>query len=91
MKPIETIFKTNKISLTKCPDGFWLYDYVLGLNISMRAKTEIDAMIEGLTYYQKNLESTKDKLKTIEKKVSNFISLFKETENFTDLFKETEE
>ena len=62
--------------MSECNDGFYLYDYVIQMNISMRAKTEQDAFIEALMYYQKSLQETKKNLKDIEDKVYNFIGKF---------------
>lgn len=76
----KLFFKNDTISLVECNDGFYLYDYVLGMNISMRSKTEQDAFVEALMYYQKRLKETKTKLKDIEDKVENFIGQF----NFED-------
>jgi hypothetical protein len=39
-KVIRNVFKTDTLTLTECTDGYYLYDYVVGMNISMRAKTE---------------------------------------------------
>jgi hypothetical protein len=75
-KFIKKIFKTDTLSLSECNDGFYLYDYVIQMNISMRAKTEQDAFIEALMYYQKSLQETKKNLKDIEDKVYNFIGKF---------------
>lgn len=79
-KFIRSIFKTDTLSLTECNDGFYLYDYVLGMNISMRAKTEQAAFIESLTYYQKSLKESQIKFNDINTKVENFVSQF----NFED-------
>ena len=75
-KVIRSIFKNDTISLTECSDGFWLYDYIIGMNISMHAKTEQAAFIEGLLYYQKNLKESKRKYKDIFDKVDDFIQKF---------------
>lgn len=75
-KYIKRIFQTDTLSLTECNDGFYLYDTVVKMNISMRAKTEQDAFIEALMYYQKSLKETKTKLNDIEDKVYNFIGQF---------------
>jgi hypothetical protein len=73
---IRRIFKNDTLSLVECKDGYWLYDYVLGMNISMRAKTEQDAFIESLLYYQQKLEKTKLELQDINTKVYHFIAQF---------------
>lgn len=82
-KFIRSIFKTDTLSLCECNDGFYLYDYVIGMNISMRAKTEHDAVIEALTYYQKRLQKVNAEYKDLYTKVETFTSQFiKEDEDF---------
>lgn len=75
-KAIRNVFKLDTISLTECNDGYWLYDYVVGQNISLRAKTEQDACIEAILWYQKRLASCKLDYKTLNDKVENFLSEF---------------
>ncbi len=75
-KVIRTVFKTDTLSLHECNDGYWLYDYVVGMNISMRAKTEQDACIEALLYYQKKLVAVKRDHKILNDKVEGFLSQF---------------
>ena len=50
-----TIFKNENMYLLKGHDGFWLYDNVVGMNLGMKAKTEQEAFIEALSYYQRRL------------------------------------
>ena len=73
-KAIRKVFKTDTLSLHECTDGYYLYDYVVGMNISMRAKTEQDAYIETLLWYQKKLQNAKLDYKILNDKVQNFIS-----------------
>ena len=54
-KAIRNVFKIDTLSLVECNDGYYLYDTVVGMNISMRAKTEQDACIQALLYYQRSL------------------------------------
>jgi len=68
-----SIFKNDTISLTQGNDGFWLHDKILGINISMRAKTEQSAFVEALTYYQKTLKKVNAEYKTLYSKVDNFV------------------
>ncbi len=75
-KTIRKVFKIDTLSLHECTDGYYLYDYVIGINISMRAKTEQDAYIEALLYYQKRLKELKNDYKLLNDKVENFISQF---------------
>lgn len=72
-KAISQIKLTDNLTMSECTDGYWLYDYTRGMNLSMRAKTKDDAFVEALTYYQKRcaeLEKTKKKLYD---SVNNFI------------------
>lgn len=80
-KAIKNIFKLDTLSLTECTDGFYLYDNVVGMNISMHAKTEQDACIEALLYYQKRLMEVKADYKTLDNKVQNFLCQFQEDDN----------
>ena len=79
-KVIRKVFKIDTLSLYECTDGYFLYDYVIGMNISMRAKTEQDAYIEALLYYQKRLVEVKKDYKNLNDKVESFISQFGEDE-----------
>lgn len=81
-KAIRAVFKNDTLSLHECVDGYFLYDYVLGMNISMRAKTEQDAYIESLLYYQKRLQKVKLELEELNNKVEDF--LFKIQNNNND-------
>jgi hypothetical protein len=76
-KTIRNVFRLKTLSLTECNDGYWLYDYVIGMNLSMRAKTEQDACIEALLYYQQKLAQAKLDYKTLNDKVQSFVSQFK--------------
>jgi hypothetical protein len=80
-KAIRNVFKLDTISLYECNDGYYLYDYVVRMNISMRAKTEQDACIEALLWYQKKLASSKLDYKTLNDKVENFVSQFVDRED----------
>jgi hypothetical protein len=75
-KTIRTIFKIDTLSLHECTDGYFLYDYIIGMNLSMRAKTEQDAYIEALLWYQKNYSKSKENYKELQDKVESFINQF---------------
>lgn len=75
-KAIRTVFEIDTFSLHECADGYYLYDYVVGMNIGMRAKTEQDAYIEALLWYQKTLVESKSKYKLLDDKVESFLSQF---------------
>jgi hypothetical protein len=80
-KVIREVFRIDTLSLHECTDGYYLYDYVIGMNISMRAKTEQDAYIESLLYYQRKLKEVKKDYKTLNDKVESFVSQFIEDED----------
>ena len=67
------IFKNETISLTEGIDGFWLYDTLRGMNLAMRAKTEQDAFVQALTYYQKRYTEVCKDYKELRSKVDEFI------------------
>lgn len=71
-KFIRSIFKTETLSLCECNYGFYLYDTVVSMNIAMRAKTEQDAYIEALMYYQKSLKQAQLRYNDINSKVESF-------------------
>ena len=75
-KAIRNVFKIDTLSLVECNDGYYLYDTVVGMNISMRAKTEQDACIQALLYYQRRLTEVKIEYKDLDDKVQNFLSQF---------------
>lgn len=75
-KVIRRVFKIDTLSLHECTDGYYLYDYVICVNISMRAKTEQDAYIEALLYYQNKLSKLKTDYDNMHQKVENFLSQF---------------
>lgn len=75
-KVIRKVFKIDNLSLHECTDGYYLYDYVIGMNLAMREKTEQDAYIRALTYYQSNLQKVKEDYNNLNDKVQNFISQF---------------
>lgn len=75
-KVVRKVFKNDTLSLHECTDGYYLYDYVIGMNISMRAKTEQDAFIEALTYYQEKLKTSTKAYKDLYAKVESFICQF---------------
>ncbi len=56
--------------------GFWLYDETRGMNLSMRAKSEREAFVEALDYYQDRLTEIEKKNSSMKKKVDEFVSQF---------------
>lgn len=69
---------SGTLSLTECSDGFWLYDETRGMNLSMRAKTEREAFVEALEYYQERLTRVEGHYRELNKKVQDFVGLVSE-------------
>lgn len=72
------IFKNETITLTKDPnkDDFWLYDKTRGMNLAMNAKTEQEAFVLALTYYQKRLSEVEKEFNSLKDKVDSFVESF---------------
>ena len=77
----EIIFKNDTIQLSKGADGFWLYDYIQQMNLCMRAKTEQEAFIKAIEYYQVRLTAVKSDYKKLHNIASLFVSSFLEDED----------
>ena len=77
-RAIRRVFKLDTIFLSETTEGYYLYDYVIGQNISMRAKTEQDACIEAILWYQSRLIESKEKFKILKDKVEGFLAQFDE-------------
>lgn len=79
-KSLKNTKLTDNLTLSECTDGYWLYDYTRGMNLSMSAKTQEDAFIEAITYYQKRLKKVESELNKLNKSVGMFIDLVSEDE-----------
>jgi len=81
-RTIELNSKTVKLCEYKSGGhvGFWLYDTTRGFNLAMRAKSETDAFVDALHYYQKRLTEIEKAHNDLERKVDNFVSQFVEEE-----------
>lgn len=54
-KTITSTRLSETLTLSECTDGFWLFDKTQGSNLSMRAATPTGALVEAVTYYQRQL------------------------------------
>lgn len=79
-KAIKSTKLTDTLTISECNDGFWLYDKTRGMNLSMRAKTEQQAYIDVITYYQKRCEEIEQKKKKLYDSVNSFISSLSDNE-----------
>ena len=64
-KAIRSIKLNDTLAISECKDGYWLYDKTRGMNLSMRAKTEQDAYVGAITYYQKRCAEIEQKKKKL--------------------------
>lgn len=72
-KAIRSIKLTDTLTISECKDGYWLYDKTRGMNLSMSAKTEQDAYVDAISYYQKRCAEIEHKKKKLYDSVNNFI------------------
>lgn len=72
-KAIRSIKLTDTLTISECKDGYWLYDKTRSMNLAMRAKTEQDAYVKAITYYQKRCVEIEHEKKKIHDSVNNFI------------------
>jgi len=75
-RAIRNVFKTDTLTLTECTDGYYLWDNVASFNIAIHAKSEQQALIDGLNYYQNYHSKLKKEHKDLNDKVQNFLSQF---------------
>lgn len=79
-KAISQIKLTDTLTISECIDGFWLYDLLQSCNISMKAKTERDALVEGLKYYQSRYNKLENEYRVLNNNVQKFISSVSDNE-----------
>jgi len=68
------------LSLIERRDGFWLWDETRKMNLSMKAKTPTDALVEALTYYQNRLAKVEQEHRDLRNKVDGFLAQFPQDE-----------
>jgi hypothetical protein len=76
MSDIMKDFPTLSISEER--DGFWLWDKTLQMNLSMRAKTETEAFVKAIEYYQRRYIKVKTELDSLKYQVNVFVDKVKE-------------
>lgn len=74
MRVISHTKLSPTLTITECPDGFWLWDETRGMNLSMKAKSSTEAFVEALTYYQHRLVEVETELRLLKKNVETFIA-----------------
>ena len=74
-KAIRSIKLTETLTISQDKDGFWLYDKTRGMNLAMEAKTEQDAYVKAITYYQKRCVELEEENKKLSHKINNLIEI----------------
>lgn len=80
MTTISHVKLSPTLVLTEDHHGFWLWDETRGMNLAMKARSERDAFVEALDYYQSRLLQVEEELKSLSEKVEKFVNQFKEEE-----------
>jgi hypothetical protein len=80
-KAVHQIKLSATLHITECTDGWWLWDAVRGMNLSMKAKTSTDAFVEALTYYQRRLAEVERAHSSLKEKVDAFVAQFHDDED----------
>ena len=80
-KYISSTKLSDTLTISKCVDGFWLYDKTRGMNLSMRAINETSALVEALGYYQKRLADVERVYNQLQSRVDTFVDQFTDTDD----------
>jgi len=72
-KQFEILFENETLSLSKDQRGFSLYDSTRGMNLAMNEKTERDAMIKCIMYYQERLSKVETEHNAMKKRLHSFM------------------
>jgi len=75
-KCISTISLSPTLTLSEQTDGVWLWDDTRKMNLSMRAGTRMDALVQALSYYQNRLLSVEQDYTCLKERVDTFIEQF---------------
>lgn len=71
---------SDNLTLSVCTDGLWLWDKTRQMNLSIKAKTEREALLDVIKYYQARLLEVEALHKALQIKVDSFLVQF-ETED----------
>jgi hypothetical protein len=70
---------SDTLFLTEDTNGhFWMWDQTRGMNVAMRAKSEREAFVKALSYYQNRLTEVETEHATLNTKVQSFLSQFQD-------------
>jgi hypothetical protein len=81
MSTYDIIVKTETIELTKGKTGFWLWDETRQMNLAMHTKTEQEAFIETIEFYQERLTEIETKYYKLKNQVDCFVNQFSDEDD----------
>lgn len=81
-RAIKSVKLTDTLTLSEYKDGYWLYDHTRGMNLAIRAKTETDAFVSALKYYQKKTKKIEARLNELNKAIDTFVSEISDDDDF---------
>jgi hypothetical protein len=62
----------DTFTLVEYSDGFYLFDNLRRVNVAMQAKSKEAAVLEALTYYQKQLKTAEETVTKLNRAVYSF-------------------
>ncbi len=80
MKRYTNTTLSATLTLSEGDDGFWIYDKTRGMNLAMRAKSEREAMVDCITYYQTRFNDMEKAYFSLYERVNDFVESFADTE-----------
>lgn len=85
-KPDEVIKLSDTLSFHHYPvtsgdHGYWLWDETQKMNLALREKTERDAFVKALHYYQRYLKQVKDERDNLQTKIDAIAALVVDKED----------
>ena len=67
---------SDNLTLSVCTDGLWLWDRTRQMNLAMKAKTEREAFLDVIKYYQNRLLEVEASHNALQTKVDSFLVQF---------------
>jgi hypothetical protein len=77
MLPLNKKTLSGTLDLTEWKDGFWIWDSTVDRNLAMRAKTEQEALLEVIEFYQERYLELKEVNRDLQSKVDGIEDIIK--------------
>lgn len=65
---------SDTLRLSNQTDGFWLWDTTRQMNLAIKVKSEREALVQALHYYQNRLQTVEGEHRALSSKVDSFLS-----------------